>query len=191
MIKINMKHKDYLAIFDLDGTLFDTLDVNYFSYREALSLYGINIDRDYFVNNCAGRHYKEFLPALSVNEADIENIHSLKKEAYIDYIHKTRVNTHLFAIINLIREIYNIALVTTASRKNSLEILKFFGYEDLFDLIITQEDVENMKPSPEGFILAMKYFNMDSGHTIIFEDSAPGIEAADLTGASVFIINKF
>ena len=186
-----MKHKKYLAIFDLDGTLFDTSDVNYFSYRKALSFYGINLDRDYFVNNCAGRHYKEFLPVIAGGETDIENIHSLKKEAYIDYINKTRVNTHLFAIINLIREIYNIALITTASRKNSLEILKFFGYEDLFDLIITQEDVENMKPSPEGFILAMKYFDTDGGHTIIFEDSAPGIEAANLTGASVFIINKF
>lgn len=39
--RMESKRKDYLAIFDLDGTLFDTGEVNYVSYREALRPYGI------------------------------------------------------------------------------------------------------------------------------------------------------
>ena len=46
-----------LAIFDLDGTLFDTADVNYYSYKSVLESYGIELDHDYFVTKCNGKHY--------------------------------------------------------------------------------------------------------------------------------------
>ena len=37
--------KDYLALFDLDGTLFDTGDVNYYAYKDALEPYEIKLDK--------------------------------------------------------------------------------------------------------------------------------------------------
>jgi beta-phosphoglucomutase len=86
-------------------------------------------------------------------------------------------------LINLIRAEYKIALVTTASRKNTIDIITTFGVNNLFDLIITQEDVIQTKPNPECFLKAMKIMEITADNTLIFEDSKEGLMAAELSGA--------
>lgn len=86
---------------------------------------------------------------------------------------------------------YKIALVTTASKKNTMEILNYTKKANLFDRVITSEDIINPKPDPEGFNLAIKEFEVKPEDIVIFEDSEVGIQAAKKTGASIFIINKF
>ena len=103
---------------------------------------------------------------------------------------KVIVNSHLFNIINLIHGTYKTALVTTASKKNTLEILEYTKTKDCFDLILTAEDVKKPKPDPEGFNLAINRFNILPKDTIIFEDSKVGIEAARKTGAAVMVVDK-
>ena len=86
---------------------------------------------------------------------------------------------------------YHLAVVTTASRKNTMELLRYYDYEKLFEFIITQEDIDRPKPDPQGFLIAMEKLGMDSKHTIIFEDSEVGLQAAETTGATVFAVKKF
>lgn len=185
------KEKEYLAIFDLDGTLFDTGDVNYYAYQDALKPYGTELNKEYFVKECNGRHYTEFLPAIMGTTQYIEQVHKTKKAAYANHLDKARVNVHLFQMIHAMRAQYNTAVVTTASRKNTMDILGHFGYLDDFDLIITQEDITKVKPDPEGFRKAMEFFQKDAQHTVIFEDSQAGLQAAKAAGAAVFAVQQF
>lgn len=183
--------KDKLAIFDLDGTLFDTGEVNYRAYKDALQPFGVDLDRAHYIDDCNGRHYTEFLPEIMGTSMYNEEVHRLKKAAYSRNLAYARENTHLFNLLCLLRRDYHTAIVTTASRKNTMEILTHFHREALFDLILTQEDMTRMKPDPEGFILAMRHFDMSADDTVIFEDSEPGILAAKATGATVIAIMKF
>ena len=57
------------------------------------------------------------------SETHMEEVHELKKKYYGDFLSETVENKHLFEIINAIRNEYYIVLVTTASRKNSEDIL--------------------------------------------------------------------
>lgn len=181
-----------LAIFDMDGTLYNTNDVNYYSYKEALNKYGVELDYDYYCNYCNGRHYTVFIPDMVNNDKEkIEDIHNIKKNAYSKYLDKVIINSHLFNIIESIKNNYKIVLVTTASKKNTMEILEYTNKLELFDLIITAEDIINPKPNPEGFNKAIKYYDANSKDCIIFEDSNVGIEAALKTGASVIRIEIF
>lgn len=183
--------KNKLAIFDLDGTLFDTSEVNYLSYKKALNELGYDIDHDYFVSYCNGRYYKDFLKDMvNHNEEILTKIHKLKKEYYKDFLNYSKENIHLFNIINLIKNDYHIALVTTASKNNAFEILKHFNRFELFDLILTQEDIKK-KPDPDGFNKAMKFFNVSFENTIIFEDSDVGLQAAKSSKANTFKIITF
>ena len=183
--------KNKLAIFDLDGTLFNTEDVNFASYASALNYYGYELDYEYFCRECNGLSYMKFLPPIINNDSLLEPIHKLKKELYSKNLEKAKINEHLFNIIELIKDKYYIAIVTTASKKNCLEILEHFNKKELFDLIISYEDVKHVKPDPEGFIKAMEYFDIEPKETIIFEDSDVGIEAARNSKANIFVINKF
>lgn len=174
-----MQFKNKLAIFDLDGTLFDTKDVNYYSYNEALKKYGIYLDYQYFCNYCNGKKYTQFLPDIcNLSENDFEIVHNNKKKLYIKYINKAIPNYHLFNIISTIKPYYNIALVTTASRKNTMELLNYFEKTELFDLILTQDEIQHPKPNPEGFLKAISYFKVPKDRVVIFEDSSVGLEAA-------------
>lgn len=184
--------KTKLAIFDLDGTLFNTERVNYLAYNTALAGFGCKIDYEYFCKECNGKYYKEFLPAIiGCSEIKLDVIHNLKKEAYTTNLKEAKINQVLFDLIESIKADYYLAVVTTASRKNCHDILDFYEKTQLFDLILTNEDVACMKPAPEGFIKAMDYFSISSGKTIIFEDSEVGVEAAKRSGAHVFCVDKF
>lgn len=52
--------KNKLILCDLDGTLFDTLEVNYYSYKESLNKFNYDIGYDFFLEECYGKYYKNF-----------------------------------------------------------------------------------------------------------------------------------
>lgn len=189
----NLRGRDMkkLAIFDLDGTLYDTRDVNYHSYEAALEQYGYELDYKYFSNYCNGRHYKEFLPEIMRDTKHMEDVHNLKKKYYKDYLNKAKENEHLFQMVQCMKSDYYIAIVTTASRKNCEEILEYHNRLQNFDLIISSEDVNNKKPDPEGFLKAMEHFGVGGSQTVVFEDSDVGVEAAQKSGATVFVVKGF
>lgn len=182
-----MSLKNKLAIFDLDGTLFDTKDVNYNAYQNAIKMVEIDVKIDYndFCNLYNGKNYREFLPKIipDITEEQMKNIHNFKKNIYTQYLDKARKNELLFFMIQEIKKEFYVSLVTNASKKNVVDILEKFAVKDLFDLFVTQEDIKKPKPSAEGFLKAMDYFKISKENTIIFEDSEIGIQAAIESGA--------
>lgn len=188
-----MKKQGLIAV-DLDGTLIDTVAVNAESYRRALRTFGFTVEDDYYAAHCNGGHYTVFLPPLMGGHPTremVETVHERKKVFYSDCLGAARRNDALFALLQAMRATHYLAVVTTGSRRNATEILEYFHCRDWFDLIVTQEDVINNKPDPEGYRKAMAHFSVDAAHTIIFEDSAPGLAAAKASGAAVFACAKF
>ena len=180
--------KKNLAIFDLDGTLYNTNMINYLSYKNALPYEIGEFTYDYYSKECNGRTYRDFLPSiLKANDEEIINtIHKKKKENYKFFLDKSIENSHLINTIIALKENYYIALCTTASKSNVEDILNYYKRKELFDLILTYEDVDKHKPNPEIFLKAMKYFNKKNTETVIF-----GVEGARRTGSSVIIIDRF
>lgn len=181
-----------LMMIDLDGTLVDTKEINYRAYKEAIEPYGYNIDYKYYCDFCNGKHYMEFLPQITTyDEAILFEMHTRKKNLYSKYVNFGKVNHALVEIIKNRSEECKAVLVTTASRQNVNDILKEFGLIDLFDLILTYEDILKVKPDPEGYLIAMKKYNASVDECMIFEDSDVGIEAAEKTGVTIFVVRGF
>lgn len=178
--------KKKLAIFDLDGTLFDTKNVNFNAYSKALERCGFQekIDYRYYCDFCNGNNYRTFLPQIvkAISEKEMKAVHDEKKIQYKNFIGLARKNEHLFSIIDLINGEYAIALVTTASRDNTMDILCQFDVVKKFDYIVTQEDVTLTKPNPECFERAVQLAGVDRENAIIFEDSETGVKAAEASG---------
>lgn len=181
-----------LIMVDLDGTLFDTREVNYRAYREAIKSYGFEINYQYYCDFCNGRHYLDFLPQITTGDRNVLlDMHQRKKSAYPKYIGYAKVNRQLVELITVCRASCKIALVTTASQKNAYEILDYFKLTGLFDLILTHEDVKKGKPNPEGYVMAMEKFGVSPDECLVFEDSDIGIEAAEKSGATVFVVKGY
>ena len=181
-----------LMMIDLDGTLFDTKEINYRAYKDAIEPYGFSIDYEYYCEFCNGKHYTDFLPQITTDDEKILfEMHKRKKEAYSKYISFGKVNQMLVDLIKNRGDGCKAALVTTASKENAYDILRAFNLVEIFDLILTHEDVTKSKPDPEGFLKAMGMFEVNPGECVIFEDSSVGIEAAEKTGATVFVVRGF
>ena len=181
-----------LALFDMDGTLFDTREPNFLSYEKACAEQGITIDRDFFMTHCYGRNFRDFLPDLGVPDDLITIVHDNKILYYNDMLDKISPNERLFGVIDCLRQSgVKTALVTTASKSNTEAILRVFGCESAFDLVMTQDDCERQKPAPDCYIAAMEHFGAEPGECIIFEDAAVGVTAAVASGAAVYKVEKF
>ena len=203
--------KEKLVMFDMDGTLYDTVGSNYYAYKEALEQCGYTLDREFFANVCFGHNYKTFVPLIikdnlkgeytgqeldkevkeRVTEELLETVHEVKKEVYSKYFDEIRVNEGLINLIKRIKYNTNVALVTTASKKNVYDILEHFHHVDLFDYIFTKEDVKEQKPDPTCYIVAMEHFGVKPEESYIYEDSDVGLKAAYKSGANVIKVGKF
>ena len=185
--------KTKLAVFDLDGTLFDTKEVNFRAYRAAFLACGCAVDEERFRAEFFGRHFSDFLPLFvkDPTPALIRAIHETKQALYADYLGEARENAALFDYIEAVRPPCATAVVTTASRRNALDVLRYFGREASFDLLVCQEDVRHVKPDPEGFLLAMARFGAAPDETVIFEDSDGGVRCARATNAHVLRVEQF
>lgn len=183
--------KERLALFDFDGTLFDTVPANYAAYRDTLARHGFTLDETYFKEQCYGRHYKDFLPPIiGPDENLLDLIHREKIACYPELLNLVREHTALFDLLHTLRPTHYTALVTTASKAGVMAILDLFGRADEFDLILTQQDIPKNKPAPDGYLMAMKHFNIPAERTMIFEDSEIGIAAAKASGAPYLVVQE-
>ena len=71
---------------------------------------------------------------------------------------------------------FRLGIFTGRPKKDALDALRRFGKESIFDVVITDDDVKQRKPDPEGLILAMESLNASS--VIYFGDSSDDREAA-------------
>ena len=173
-------------LIDLDGTLVETQVANLKSYNFALQEYGLKFTaKEYQATN--GLDSKEFLvksfPRLTEN--DIIQIRQIKASVYPNYLHETRVNEPLLSLIKNSLSNKKIGLVTTAKRKNVHEILKYHKIEEIFNVIITGDDVTCSKPNPEPYLKALKMIGLQASEVIVFEDSETGCESAIAAGLKV------
>lgn len=76
------------------------------------------------------------------------------------------------------------ALVSASSRPLVDAALEFIG-RDNFEITISNDDVIESKPSPEGYLSAAKHMGVDIDNCLILEDSVTGVTAAINSGAYV------
>lgn len=181
--------KNKLAMVDLDGTLVFTRAANHLAYARAMEEYGFSLTPDDYDARCDGRAYRDFLPEfVGDDRALIEAIHDRKIALYPECLSAARLNAPLADILRALKPTYLLALVTTASRANVENVLRRFGLDTLFDLVVTQEDVRAAKPDPSCYNAVIEHFGIPRESCLIFEDSPSGITAALASGCQTLCV---
>ena len=73
-------------------------------------------------------------------------------------------------------------------KKTVIATMNAIGITELFETIVTQDDVKNSKPSPDLFLLAAEEMGVDPTKCLVFEDSQLGIEAAKNAGMKSVLV---
>lgn len=165
-------------IFDFDGTIIDTNrlieeGLNYF----ALKYRGKALTRKE-ISEMTGKTLEDQMNYIKPDKAEI-----MVEQFKIWYIHNHDAKTCAFpGVKELLEHLkllgYRIALVSNNSRA-AIELgIRHLGLNDLFETIVTRDDVKAVKPSPEGLIQVMNYFNIVPEQCMYIGDTAGDMMAA-------------
>ncbi len=153
---------------DLDGTLFDTLDAHYSSYKEVLADYGFILHKELFRQKCFGKASFAFLRELGFDAKVCNEIIWKKRASFPSHLYKVVIHVDLHDYIQRMRGQEYIALFTNAQRETIDLLLSQFGVSNLFNSIYSIEDFLNSKPSQESFEFVLK--RIPNGEVFLIDD---------------------
>jgi len=78
-----------------------------------------------------------------------------------------------------------VAVASNSSRRLVEVALRSAGLEDLFEVVVTADDVDHGKPAPDLYLLACQGLGADPAHSVAFEDSPTGVASARAGGLFV------
>jgi len=171
-------------IFDCDGTLADTMPTHYRAWLASLRALGADFDEKQF-------YAMGGMPSVTIIQAlndqfgytlDVDQTHHDKEHRYLDLMHQV---TEIKAVADIARANYGkvpIAVASGGARYIVEATLKAVGLRDLFDVIVTADDVTNGKPDPEVFLKAAEQLGVAPADCIVYEDGNVGLEAARRAG---------
>lgn len=184
-----------LVIFDMDGVLVDGCEWHRVALNDALlevCNYEIPLDEHYQIYN--GLPTKVKLQKLSekgvIDSSQIDFIEKLKQEKTESAILRNAVlrKEKVELLEHLRSKGVKVACFTNSIRYNAELMLRLTGILELFDLLVTNQDVTKPKPDPEGYLTCMKSLGVDSQDCLIIEDSPKGVQAAQASGANVLVV---
>lgn len=179
-----------LLLLDFDGTLADTREANYRAYAHTLAEEGITLSRENYLTRYFGMRCTEFMQEVGfADRTDQERLRQRKIALYPTYFDSLRLNRPLWDYAQQLRTRGgHVWIVSTGSHANIRHAMEYLGLTAGIDGILTGEDVLHSKPAPDCFLQAMETERMAPAQTLIFEDSAVGLEAARRSGAACITV---
>ena len=169
-------------IFDFDGTIINTNNLieeglGYF----ALKYRGSALSRKE-LTELIGKTLEDQMTYIKADKAEI-----MTEQFKIWYTHNHDFKTHAFpGMKELLEHLkllgYRVVLVSNNSRAAIEHGLRHLGLKNIFEMIITRDDVKTVKPSPEGLIKVMQRFSLDGEQCVYIGDTAGDILAAKNAG---------
>jgi len=209
-IEVNMFKNKKVVIFDLDGTLIDSIGI----WNKVDEIMISKISNNTVKIDNIGKVRDDLLKQFKSGDIYLEYVRFLKEKCNSDMkaedILKLRLNISTEYIENEIdykidadkvlhklkEKGYILALATTTSniqldiyKNKNRNIINKANLEDTFSMILSKDDVIEKKPNPEVHYKIMEKLNVKPEECIIIEDSLIGMQAAK--NANIQVISMY
>ncbi len=173
-------------IFDLDGTLVDTMPLHYRAWDAAMRSAGLTctLDEDLFysLGGVPTRRVAELIAAHYGLAVDPHVVFHHKEALFGELQADAKIIEPVAAFARRVTQTHPAAIASGGPREVVLRSLQLSGLAPLFKVVVTADDVVNGKPSPDMFLLAAKLMQVPPERCLVFEDAEPGMRAADAAG---------
>ena len=186
-----------LILLDFDGTLADTRRANALAYAATLREAGYPLTEEEYLGRYFGVRCDEFLRSYGIADpAERERLRLRKIELYPAFFDTVELNRPLWEFCRQVRRQggrgWHDSTGSRATLAHAMAHLGIGGPETpearcpagRVDGILAGPDVARSKPAPDCFLEAMRREGVTPRETLIFEDSAVGLEAARASGAA-------
>ena len=190
-LTINPKAK--ALIFDLDGTLADTMPVHFLAYKHILIEYGIVFTPELFAK-LAG------IPAVGTIEKlnewfgtkmNAEEVGHFKEREYEKIMHKMKP---IVPVVELAKRYHGklpMAVGTGGYKRLAWKTMDILGLDKYFNILVSTEDVSRPKPFPDTFLKCAELLGVEPAICEVFEDAQLGIQAAGAAGMMSKLVTDF
>lgn len=181
-------------IFDLDGTLIDSLELNWQAMDAAMRGEGIVIAREEFID-MTGRSIEEIVDILVRRHgrpgANRDAIVRRKREIANSHADDVREIKLVADVARTCHGKLPMSVGTGSDRHRATLMLASTGLLPLFDHIVAADDVERHKPEPDTFIRCAELMGLHPADCQVFEDGDMGLEAARRAGMTCVDVRPF
>lgn len=179
------------VIFDMDGVLIDARDWHYRALNDGLEIFGTSISLEEHLSRFDGLPTRVKLEMLTADGRLPHHVHDLVEEVKQERTLRAAASLcfprieHLLMAAWLKRNGCRIGVATNSIRQTSTTMLGFAGLLASLDVLVTNEDVERAKPSPDIYIRACELLGVDPTEALVIEDNEYGVQAAQAAGCTV------
>lgn len=176
-------------IFDLDGTLIDTMPLHYRAWDAAMRAVGLPhaLDEDYFysLGGVPTRRVAEIFGEKYGLKLDPDLVFHAKEALYTELQKDVRLIEPVVEFARRMQATHPMAIASGGPRVIVERSLEITGLRPMFRAVVTADDVNHGKPSPDMFLLAAELLGVPPAECLVFEDAEPGIQGALAAGMKV------
>ncbi|YCM45365.1 HAD family phosphatase [Verrucomicrobiaceae bacterium 227] len=179
-------------IFDLDGTLVDSMPAHFKAWCQALEDHGSPgvFPEDVFYA-MGGRPTRDIVQIINGDRGlhlDPDGVAMSKKRHFLKVLSTVELIKEVSDFAEAHRGKVPMAVASGGSRVVVEKTLQIVGISDWFDEVVSSDEVENGKPAPDVFLEAASRLGVAPADCVVFEDGRAGIEAAIAAGMEVVTV---
>ena len=183
------------VLWDLDGTLVDSEEFHWLSWRDTIRPEGVELTYEQFLASF-GQRNDRIVPVWLGADVDVERMRRIgeDKEAEFRRLAETHGLVPLAGakewLVALKAAGWKQAIASSAPRQNVDMMLRAAGLEGYLDAVVSADDVTRGKPDPQVFLKAAQAVGVPPARCIVVEDAAAGIEGARRAGMRSIGVTK-
>jgi len=179
-----LRHVTRGFIFDLDGTLADTMPAHFVAWTETAKRYGLHFPEDEFY--ALGGTPTVRIAAMLAERAGIDvdpvRIAAEKEQAFIDGLATPGIIQPILPVIAIARSHLSeggvLAIASGGTRPLVERTLALLEIGEWFRVVLSSEDTKRHKPEPDVFLEAARRLGAAPDACTVYEDTDIGLEAA-------------
>jgi phosphoglycolate phosphatase/pyrophosphatase PpaX len=178
-------------VFDLDGTLTDSIDCYYQVFREAAAQFGISVRREDVLGPMAtGSNIWEYaIPKdLEGRDEKIRNVRGVIPGIFKEVLGRAETFREVVGLLKTL-EARGIAVgIVTTSWRPALEPLRRDSLLTHFRAVVTHEDGFAPKPAPDGLLECLRQLGVPPHRALFVGDAPADIRAGKAAGTGTIAV---